>query len=180
MNRVTTFYNQHLGKKVHEKLLMLTPHLFKPFDLLPASLTEHLISVMLNKIFLPAINEDELSFVAGNWLELTITDADFCCYITLVEGIDDSYLQVEIELPKAINKADVVFHADSQSLLLLASKKVDPDTLFFKRKLLVTGNTELGLAIKNFIDDYQVFDAFSEPVQRIIKRFQKQWSQINA
>jgi predicted lipid carrier protein YhbT len=46
---------------------------------------------------------------------------------------------------------DVLFSGKSADLLLLAAGRVDPDALFFQRKLLVEGDTELGLAIKNLI-----------------------------
>jgi predicted lipid carrier protein YhbT len=35
---------------------------------------------------------------------------------------------------------------------LLATRKEDADTLFFHRQLKTSGNTELGLHIKNFLD----------------------------
>ena len=41
-------------------------------------------------------------------------------------------------------------------LLQLATQQVDPDTLFFRRKLLVTGDTELGLQLKNLLDTIEL------------------------
>ncbi|MGB7997639.1 MAG: SCP2 sterol-binding domain-containing protein, partial [Photobacterium halotolerans] len=32
------------------------------------------------------------------------------------------------------------------------ARKVDPDTLFFQRRLTMQGDTELGLAVKNLLD----------------------------
>ncbi|KAF1722278.1 ubiquinone anaerobic biosynthesis accessory factor UbiT [Pseudoxanthomonas wuyuanensis] len=37
-------------------------------------------------------------------------------------------------------------------LLLLASRLEDADTLFFQRKLTITGDTELGLTVRNLLD----------------------------
>jgi predicted lipid carrier protein YhbT len=37
-------------------------------------------------------------------------------------------------------------------LLLLASRLEDADTLFFQRRLQLTGDTELGLAVRNLLD----------------------------
>jgi predicted lipid carrier protein YhbT len=36
--------------------------------------------------------------------------------------------------------------------LLLATRKEDADTLFFRRQLKTSGDTELGLYVKNFLD----------------------------
>ena len=36
--------------------------------------------------------------------------------------------------------------------LALALRREDPDTLFFKRRLVMTGDTDLGLVVKNALD----------------------------
>jgi predicted lipid carrier protein YhbT len=36
--------------------------------------------------------------------------------------------------------------------MLLATRRVDPDTLFFERRLLIEGDTETGLRLKNVLD----------------------------
>ena len=48
-------------------------------------------------------------------------------------------------------QADVTFTANVPELLLVAAGKEDPDTLFFQRKLLIDGDTELGLEVKNLL-----------------------------
>ncbi len=47
---------------------------------------------------------------------------------------------------------DVTFAAAAADFLLLASRRVDPDTLFFDRRLLIEGDTETGLRLKNTLD----------------------------
>ena len=34
----------------------------------------------------------------------------------------------------------------------MAARRRDPDTLFFQRRIVVEGDTELGLAVKNLLD----------------------------
>ena len=41
-------------------------------------------------------------------------------------------------------------------MILMASQKVDPDTLFFNRELTITGDTNLGLEVKNLIDQFNI------------------------
>ena len=52
----------------------------------------------------------------------------------------------------ATAEADVSFSADASDLLMIAARKQDPDTLFFQRRLVIEGDTELGLYVKNLMD----------------------------
>lgn len=53
-------------------------------------------------------------------------------------------------------KADVTFSANARDFALLALRLEDPDTLFFSRRLLIEGNTDLGLATKNLLDSLEL------------------------
>jgi len=47
---------------------------------------------------------------------------------------------------------DLAFAANLSAYLQLLSRQEDPDTLFFSRELEITGDTELGLIVKNMLD----------------------------
>ena len=47
---------------------------------------------------------------------------------------------------------DLVISASAQDFVLLAQRRQDPDTLFFSRRLVMEGDTELGLVVKNALD----------------------------
>lgn len=47
---------------------------------------------------------------------------------------------------------DATISATLRDLALLALRKEDPDTLFFDRRLVIEGDTELGLIVKNALD----------------------------
>ena len=49
-------------------------------------------------------------------------------------------------------EADLTISANAQDFLLLAQRRQDPDTLFFNRRLVMEGDTELGLVVKNALD----------------------------
>lgn len=120
----------------------------------------------LNQVFKSALSEEELGFLVDNWLQLSITDINFCCYITVIENPSTpSHIKVLSFLPNDTPQPNVEFSADTHSLVLLAAKQVDPDTLFFQRKLLVIGETELGLAIKNFLDDFDIRENLPQPIK---------------
>jgi predicted lipid carrier protein YhbT len=44
-------------------------------------------------------------------------------------------------------------------------REEDPDTLFFNRKLIIEGDTELGLIVKNLLDSV---DWSTTPLQRFM------------
>ena len=48
--------------------------------------------------------------------------------------------------------ADLSIRSSVPGFLALALRREDPDTLFFTRRLVITGDTELGLVVKNVLD----------------------------
>ena len=57
-----------------------------------------------------------------------------------------------IGLRPAFGKPDVTVRATLADYVALARRREDPDTLFFTRRLVLEGDTELGLEIKNALD----------------------------
>jgi predicted lipid carrier protein YhbT len=49
-------------------------------------------------------------------------------------------------------RPDVTIHAEARDFVALARREQDPDTLFFSRRLVMEGDTELGLLVKNTLD----------------------------
>ena len=47
---------------------------------------------------------------------------------------------------------DLCISASAHDFVLLAQRQQDPDTLFFNRRLVMEGDTELGLVVKNTLD----------------------------
>lgn len=47
---------------------------------------------------------------------------------------------------------ELTISASARDFLLLLSRREDPDTLFFSRRLVSEGDTELGLIVKNLLD----------------------------
>ena len=58
-------------------------------------------------------------------------------------------------------ETDLCISASAHDFVRLAQRQVDPDTLFFNRRLAMEGDTELGLLVKNTIDaiELPVFNA---------------------
>lgn len=68
--------------------------------------------------------------------------------------------------------ADVTISARIRDFLALALREEDPDTLFFNRRLLMEGDTELGLLVKNTLDaiDLPPFEPFDLLPHRMVDR----------
>ena len=55
-------------------------------------------------------------------------------------------------LVPALGAPDVTVRASLRDYVALALRHEDPDTLFFSRRLVIEGDTALGLTVKNAID----------------------------
>ena len=60
---------------------------------------------------------------------------------------------------------DLTISASGPDFLRMARREEDPDTLFFSRRLIMEGDTELGLVVKNTLD------ALELPVLELLSRF---------
>lgn len=74
------------------------------------------------------------------------------------------------------DEADLTITATAQDFLSLALRREDPDTLFFSRRLLMEGDTELGLLLKNTLDGIgdQVFEPRRPAIPAIINALKLQ------
>ena len=48
--------------------------------------------------------------------------------------------------------ADATIHGPLNSFILPAAQREDPDALFFERRLVIEGDTDFGLQVKNWLD----------------------------
>lgn len=117
----------------------------------------------LNTILKHRLPEDVKEAIAGKQLRLTITDArlDFN-FVWTKGGFVASGSHVE---------PDVTISASAYDFYLLSRREEDPDTLFFSRRLVMEGDTELGLLLKNTLDamELNVFELVKElPVRKML------------
>lgn len=87
---------------------------------------------------------EPLEPVTGKRLLLKVTDAGLALRFTLTprgfRPLFDS------------RQPDLTISATTRDYLALALREEDPDTLFFSRRLLLEGETDLGLLVKNTLD----------------------------
>ncbi|OYO27636.1 SCP2 domain-containing protein [Janthinobacterium sp. PC23-8] len=118
----------------------------------------------LNRLLAPQLPDDVRALLQGRSLRLRVLDAgvavDFCWQGTAFA-------------PARHGQApDLTIGAGVHDLLLLARRQEDPDTLFFSRRLLLEGDTELGLLFKNTLDALELppFDVRSLHPRRVLAR----------
>lgn len=122
----------------HGPRLLRLPMQFTPF-----ALKKVVLQQLLNAQFRHALAEGELDFLQGRRLGIDIDDIALRWTVTL---------ENERLLISDGKEADVWFRGNANDLVLVAARKIDPDTLFFQRRLVIEGDTELGLEVKNLMD----------------------------
>lgn len=108
-----------------------------------------------------ALAADDLDFLRGRVVRVRINDLDLSWNFGCGDG--------GLRLLHASAPADTTISGDTRAFLLLASRREDPDSLFFQRRLVVEGDTELGLAVKNLLDSLDM-DALPPPLRWAILR----------
>ncbi|EMQ1046797.1 SCP2 domain-containing protein [Klebsiella pneumoniae] len=130
--------------KLRSRLVHFGPSLMSvPVKLAPFALKRQVLEQVLGWQFRQALAEGELDFLEGRWLSIHVRDIGLLWYTSVVDGRLVVSQQAD---------ADVSFSADASDLLMIAARKQDPDTLFFQRRLVIEGDTELGLYVKNLMD----------------------------
>lgn len=121
-----------------------------PVGLVPNAVRTAALVQILNRVFAPELRDGELEFLNGHVMRI---------------GVDDARLEFRLTLAGTQIKAaprgaasDLSIDGSVYDFLLLATRREDPDTLFFNRRLRLGGSTELGLYVKNFLDSLELED----------------------
>lgn len=112
--------------------------------LVPESPQRRLLERALRRVLQRPLEEGELDFLQGRVLAVELVDVGLRWAI----GFDAGRLLV---LPSQ-SEAEATVRGSLTDLLCLAGRLEDADTLFFQRRLLMTGDTELGLTARNLLD----------------------------
>ncbi len=115
-----------------------------PLSKLPFTAQKMAFTRLLRQVLEEALRGGDCDFLQHKWLEVRINDLNVRWFFSLDAGKNI--------LMRPLAPADVSISGNLNEFILLAARKEDPDTLFFNRRLLIEGDTELGLATKNLID----------------------------
>lgn len=125
----------------------------------PNFILEQLLTATLHHMLQREVQQQRLAFLLGQWVRIEVPDLAFNFAVTLAE-------KGRLRASLAPQPAAVTMRGNSASLLLMISGKVDPDTLFFRRKLMIKGDTELGLEVKNLLDTIELEGRLPKPLFR--------------
>ncbi len=106
------------------------------------------IQTWMQNSFQSSIANGDLDFFENKSLNLIVDDIKLRFTIRLNRG--------KLSINQYSQNSDCEFTGNFYDLLLIAAQKRDPDTLFFQRKLMMSGDTQLGLAIKNWLASLDV------------------------
>ncbi len=118
-----------------------------PLRLLPTLAHSQALALALNQVMQEAIAEGDLDFLIGRTVGIEISDIG----IRYRLGLSGRRIRGHGEGAPA----DATVAGGLHEFLLLAARREDADTLFFQRRLRMSGDTELGLYLKNFLDAFE-------------------------
>lgn len=111
---------------------------------LPALPPTLALTTLLNLAPRQILPRDSLAPLAGKRIEIRVRDAGLTLALTLgPRGFRPA---------PGRGPADLALTSTVRDFLALALREEDPDTLFFSRRLLMEGDTDLGLLVKNTLD----------------------------
>ena len=123
----------------------------------PSSVNLLILERVMNQTFREQIEDGDFDFLAAHTLGIEIIDARLFCQIGFVKG-----RLTPLGLSGEKWSADVELAIGVSDAISLIQQDIDPDTLFFRRKLKINGDTELAHHVKNTIDtiDPETIPAF--------------------
>ncbi len=127
----------------HLLRLLPPPHRIAPLlRVMPLHWQRKLLEASMARVLAAPLADGGLDFMRGRRLAIEVSDLQ----LRWVLELHDGRVCVTDAEPEASVRGSVT------DLLLLAGRLEDADTLFFQRRLLLTGDTELGLTARNMLD----------------------------
>ena len=128
----------------HSLLRLLPPprHIAPLLRALPPATQKRLLERAMAKVLAAPIADGTLDFMAGRRLGIEVGDLGLRWVVEL-QG--QRLVVVDAD-------AEATVRGSATDLLLLAGRLEDADTLFFQRRLVLTGDVELGLTARNLLE----------------------------
>lgn len=136
-----------------------------PLRLAPFAIQQAALEQVLNRLFRRPVAGGDLDFLEGRSIVLEIVEPGWRWPITLEDG--------HIRVQHRDSPGHVLIRARADVFARLAAGLADPDTLFFQRRLAIEGDTELALALKNFLDSVDPADLPLPHVARTASRIRR-------
>jgi predicted lipid carrier protein YhbT len=135
-----------------DSLVLLNEYLPSPSPLLaaidhriPLVLKQLIIEAPLNRLFAEAIADGEFDDFEGHKIRLELNGGQ--------PGVTFGFWAGRLRIVDGLGEATI--RGSLSAFKTLAERNQDPDQLFFQRRLVIEGDTELGLALKNLLDSLE-------------------------
>ncbi|MDE2353592.1 MAG: SCP2 sterol-binding domain-containing protein [Betaproteobacteria bacterium] len=128
---------------------------------LPAAWPARAFTHLLQRHVLQTLPAGSLDFLEKKRVSVSVDDLGFCWAVTAQGG--------KLRMLAAGTETEATIRGKALDLLLLASRLEDADTLFFQRRLVMTGDTALGLQIRNLLDQWPM-ERLSPGLQVLLNR----------
>lgn len=119
----------------------------RPVRYVPYGAQRAVLQPLLNFVFRDKLASGDLDFLDGRALHIVIKDLGLRWALDARAG--------RLQMVNRDAPFDTCISGNVLEFLLLASREEDPDSLFFQRRLLIEGDTALGLEVKNLMDSLE-------------------------
>ena len=138
----------------------------------PNAVVAPLLERALGHFFKEELAAGALDFLADRSLHIHVSDLQLQFCVSLRQG------HLQVTLPAAAGDASI--RASSNDFILMINGRVDPDTLFFQRRLLMSGDTEMALQVKNLLDTIELAERLRQALLRASALLADQLQQLAA
>lgn len=132
-----------------------------PLKVAPFGLQRLVAQRALHEVFAEALAEGDFDFLEDQWLCIDIDDLGLRWFFSV-----DSKQKMLVERD---GQAQATISGGWKAFLELAAQQKDPDTLFFQRQLMISGDTDLCHGVKNLLDSVEL-SAAGQRLQRALAR----------
>lgn len=127
----------------------------RPLSLLPKRPARMPAEYVLNHLFARQLRDGDLGFLEDRIVTVCIDDIGLRFSLTLQGD--------RIRVLRTTCEGDLQISGPAYSFLQLTTRTEDSDTLFFRRHLSTSGDTELGLYVKNLLDSIDLEEMPLQP-----------------
>ena len=147
--------NSFVQGRSSERAPRLPRPLSLPLGFIPTHFHSGVLARVLNRVMAGLIADGEFDFLEQRVVHIQVEDASIKLCLKLSNG---RFISCGESQP-----ADVVISSTVYNFMILATRQEDADTLFFQRRLKLSGDIDLGLAVKNQLDAMD-WDSVSLPL----------------
>jgi len=132
-----------------------------PFSLIPSAVHSTVLMTALNRLLATYIREGEFEFLRDRVLAIQVRDARITYWLRYAGPA--GFIACQSNATPDLSISGTLY-----DFMALATRREDSDTLFFNRRVVMEGDTALGLELKNWLDGVD-FEAIGQPLTLLLK-----------